>query len=666
MPSLPSRSASEAPPRMSAGQGADALADPTADVALALVLTLIDPAGLPGAIVIGPPGSGKSACLEAALRLAAACNPPPVYIPAHAGPDSLHDPIDWAATLATGRPAHRPGLLRRAWGGLVVAEDLHRLDPEVAALIGMALADARPGFTLWGTALAGEPLPAPIARRVAFSLSRPPRPGSALPSVPRHIGDGDDSSLRALFPSPPALLEARRRLLEIRLDLDQIAVIARWGAAIGGADHRLDLFAASAARALAALSGRDVVTEDDLAWACRVLAPSPAEHTGGSTPPMPPGRRRSDRPAEAPGPVVGAASSAGAAEDENAWTAPPRQASPAPSAPDALNPEAGLERTPAPLIDAVELSLDRALVRSHREQGRPPRGGRSGSSRHFPTPGPQAPRQRASRRSARGRPGPPRPGSIEEGSLALVATLHAALVRTALARAALPPAADQGSEAAKPPPGLVPLRLQAADLRVRIRRPAPSTLLVLAVDVSGSMGHQTLGLAKGIAVRALRLAYQRRQEVAVIAFAGRTARCLRRPTARPAGALAALGTLAAGGGTPLPAALLLALSQVRTARRRHPGLAARLVLLTDGRANVPLAAAGGGTPGAATRDVVQLSHALRSLRVAAFVIDPSPGFRPSPAAAALAGLLGGSVVHAGVGTARAPLHAGASRGSSGD
>jgi magnesium chelatase subunit D len=81
-----------------------------------------------------------------------------------------------------------------------------------------------------------------------------------------------------------------------------------------------------------------------------------------------------------------------------------------------------------------------------------------------------------------------------------------------------------------------------------------------------------------------------------------------------------LAELPIGGLTPLAHGLLTAERVVITARRRDPGLSPLVVLLTDGRGNMPLAP--GGDP---REDALWAVRALASTGVAGLIIDTETG-----------------------------------------
>jgi magnesium chelatase subunit D len=127
-----------------------------------------------------------------------------------------------------------------------------------------------------------------------------------------------------------------------------------------------------------------------------------------------------------------------------------------------------------------------------------------------------------------------------------------------------------------------------------IRGGGRGTLLCLIVDTSGSMAaHRRLARVKGALEASLRLAYARRDLVAVVAFSGDAARTLVAPGAPLEQAAAAVRDLPVGGRTPLAAGIAhaAALLESLPEHGRTAGRARIAVLLTDGRAADPQGAA---------------------------------------------------------------------------
>jgi magnesium chelatase subunit D len=129
------------------------------------------------------------------------------------------------------------------------------------------------------------------------------------------------------------------------------------------------------------------------------------------------------------------------------------------------------------------------------------------------------------------------------------------------------------------------------DLRTSVRARERSSLVVFAVDASVSM-RSAMRTAKGVVLELLQDAYEHRDEVAFVAFAGEDAEVLLPPTDSTELAARHLKDLPVGDRTPLPAGLRTAGEVVE----RADSDASVVVVVTDGRANVAE-----GSPTEATR-----------------------------------------------------------------
>ncbi|RDI70268.1 ATP-binding protein [Halopelagius longus] len=123
--------------------------------------------------------------------------------------------------------------------------------------------------------------------------------------------------------------------------------------------------------------------------------------------------------------------------------------------------------------------------------------------------------------------------------------------------------------------------VESRDLRQSVRRSDASALVLFAVDASASM-LPAMRAAKGTVLELLKDAYQKRDEVAFVAFAGDEADVLLPPTNSVTLAARHLKDLPTGDRTPLPAGLRTAGDVLE---RADPA-AGVVVLVTDGRANV--------------------------------------------------------------------------------
>ncbi len=123
--------------------------------------------------------------------------------------------------------------------------------------------------------------------------------------------------------------------------------------------------------------------------------------------------------------------------------------------------------------------------------------------------------------------------------------------------------------------------VRSRDLRQSVHRSDAAALVVFVVDASASM-RPAMRAAKGTVLELLKDAYQQRDEVAFVAFAGDDAEVLLPPTDSVTLAARHLKELPTGDRTPLPAGLRTATDLLD---RADPA-SATVVLVTDGRANV--------------------------------------------------------------------------------
>jgi magnesium chelatase subunit D len=212
-------------------------------------------------------------------------------------------------------------------------------------------------------------------------------------------------------------------------------------------------------------------------------------------------------------------------------------------------------------------------------------------------------------------------------SLAFDATLRAAAPHQAARRA--------GAE-----PGSPALILRQPDIREKVRAARRGRLLLFVVDASGSMNAAArMRETKAAVLGLLTEAYQKRDRVGVICFGGLSARELLPPTGSVEVARRLLADLPTGGKTPLAAGLALLARVLERELSQDPRLEPLVVVLTDGRPNVPLAAAemagmldhdagikgggwgdGWGDGGYADREVLNLAKRLVLVRRSHYVI----------------------------------------------
>jgi magnesium chelatase subunit D len=180
------------------------------------------------------------------------------------------------------------------------------------------------------------------------------------------------------------------------------------------------------------------------------------------------------------------------------------------------------------------------------------------------------------------------------------------------------------------------LDVAAEDLHQKVRAGRHGTLILFVVDASGSMAAlRRMEMVKATVLALLRDAYERRDEVGVIAFRGTQAALLLAPTRSVDTAERELRNLPTGGRTPLAHALQVATDVLN----RRSSVAGRpeplLIVLSDGKANVPLDGAGD-----AWQQVLQYAGSLARKATPALVLDTEVGFVRMGRARELADALG--------------------------
>ena len=588
----------------------------------ALLLLAVEPR-LGGVVFAAPAGTGKSSLARgfAALCLTPA---PFVELPASADEEALLGGLDLAATLRAGRRVLRSGLLARADGGALYADQLNLLPDATANLLLGALdggeirierdgistrAPAR--FTLLASydPAEGQPrrhlldriglwvaLPAQtdvptrteVVRRNGLDGRRKTedeRRKYETPSSVFRLSSNETGELEAL---QNLVAAAREALPDVAISDDQLVQVAAAALAFGVEGHRADAFAAYAACAAAALGLRDEVEQADLELAVRLVI-------------MP----RATRMPEIP--------------DDEQPTANNQSSTPQPEQQqqndtqnedsDAQHGESNAQGLPddqvfAALVSELPAELERLPFKALRR-------GKTGS--------------RGTVAGRRGRHIRSIPGDARRGKVDVSATLRAAAPWQQVRQQGLKNRA---------------LVLRAEDLRIKQFKSKAGALFLFAVDASGSMALHRMRQAKGAVHALLQKAYVHRDRVALLAFRGDRAELLLPPSQSVELARRTIDTLPTGGGTPIAAALLAALDVAGQARGRGI-MQTVLVLLTDGRANIGLR----GDRAGITEELRLLGGQIAEAGIHALVIDTQRSYLSRGEARTLAGYLGGDYVY---------------------
>lgn len=525
-----------------------------AKAGLALTLLAVDPVGLGGLWIRARSGPARDKYLAALDAV-----PLPLR-KIHPGisDTQLYGGLDLSATLSSGHAVATQGVLTDA--AAVVLTMAERCPAGLAARLGAASdKGAHTIIALDEGADAEEIAPPALTERLGLFVILDDLP---LAAIAEDVLDHET-------------IEAARARLEmvtcpeaLRDDLVHLA------AKLGIATLRAPLIAIAAARALAAVFGRDRVTSDDIRLAAELVY----------------AHRATQVPEAAP-------------EEDSAE--PPPQDHNTDDMPGDETEDEELQIPQEILLEAVQAALPPEVLAAL-SAGRATRA-RSGAA------GTGA----ARRGNRRGRPLPSRPGRLDgQSKIDLVATLRAAAPWQPMRRAVAPRNHL--------------IHIRAEDIRVRRYEEKSDRLLVFAVDASGSAAMARLAEAKGAVELLLAEAYARRDHVALVAFRGTEAELLLPPTRSLVQTKRRLAALPGGGGTPLAAGIETGIEIAR--RGRDHGMTPTLVLLTDGRANIALD--GSANRQTAGDDAQRLARLCASQGMPGLVIDTS--VRPQSALAALA------------------------------
>jgi magnesium chelatase subunit D len=549
-------------------------------------------ARVPGCAYNCAPGEALAHCeaCQAGEHGAELAHVPFVNLPLGATEDRVLGSLDFEKALKGGQQAFKPGLLAAAHRGLLYIDEVNLLaDHLVDVLLDVSamgvntvqregLAISHPArITLLGTMNLeeGDLRPQLLDRfGMMVEVSAPREPALRTAVVKRRLDfEADPAGFIARWqPETDALREqlqqAQARLPQVTLSDHLFHFISELCCEFEVASLRADIVMNKAARVLAALDGRSAVTAEDIRTAAELVLP----------------HRRRKKPFEQSG--LNRDKLDEMTEQAKQPPAPPQTPPQAEQdgQPEAEPPEsAEQDDNPAPghaheQIFAAGAAADVGRIEVNALQAHDASGRRSSSV--------------GARRGHYVRAVP----NEAPSQLAVDATLRSALLRNPQEFA-----------------------VTRADLHDKIRVGRQASLILLVVDASGSMAaRKRMETVKGCVLGLLQDAYQRRDQVAVIAFRGTSAELVLPPTRQVEQAESALSELPTGGRTPLSHALQLA---AETLNRHGTELTPLLVVLSDGRANIALSQ--GQDP---WRETLALAGQVAQQGVPALVLDTEQDF----------------------------------------
>ena len=569
---------------------------------------------------------------------------PLIELPLNVTEDRLLGGIDLERTIATGTKHNAQGLLAEADGGLLFVADINLLDANLIDHVAAAFDEGavrveREGlsatfhsrFRLIGAYNRAEGEVSPhLKDRIGILIE------CVTEDSPEEIAEAVSRALR--FEQDPrgfieefavetaavqsAIVDARRRLNKITTTSNDIRRIAEAAISLGVEGNRADLFAVRAARANAALAGRDRISDEDIIIAIMlVLLPRATMLLAPED-----GKEETNEPAES-----AKEETVSDSQDDSDNQADPNNQAASENQVDSVDSGAddSIERTERSIEEMVVEAMDApapddALITSRGKPGRGNSGRRSQVLDH-----------------TRGRYVGSDSRRNKDSRLALDATL----------RAAAPYQIARRVKKTAPPAPCVEdkkVRITADDLRFKRFKRKAGTLFIFAVDASGSMALNRMAQAKGALARLLQQAYLHRDKVALISFRRSTAETILAPTRSVELAKRIVDALPTGGATPIAAAIIEALNLSRLARLQ--GISqAMLLLFTDGRANVALHPESRKGPSqradSITEELKRIGGVLNAEGIATVVIDTRPRFVSTGEGRALAELIGGRYLY---------------------
>ena len=584
------------------------------DAKRAMQCILVNP-NLRTVMIRGGQGTAKTVLARSVGRISGRSI---INVPVNISEEQLFGGMDIDETVRTGKVCMQPGLLSRADGNILYVDDVNLMDQRILMTMLNSVLDGR-------VVVEREGISAEYTVDTMLIATMNPSDSD----VSSHILDRFDLCAYASFPdeedkraeilrrnaefqrdpasfierykgeedSLAANIERSRRILPlVTITDDLIGVSVELTAKVLADGHRGDIAMINTAKALAALNGRDEVMKKDVEEAAMLCLAHRRNYTQ-EQPQEPPRPEEPDEPDE---------------KDDEPPEQPPD---------DTQEPEQSEEQQQQepPDMDFQQLLDD--MVFEIGDQFRVIDYLNDGRRKVSKTSAKKGRRMMVESSNSSGRYARSRIPEEKTHDVAFDATIRAA--------APYQRSRDRSQLA---------INIQKQDIREKVREMRAGCTILFLVDASGSLGvRKRMSAVKGAVLSMLRDSYVKRDRIGMMAFRRDSAELVLPPTRSVEYSYRKLEEMPTGGKTPLSEALVTVNEYMTSYSRSHVGEMCYVVLITDGRANVPLQEGLN-----ANEEVLKLAEDMAIPQVKWIVIDASAGFIRFDNAERLAQALGGT------------------------